>query len=84
MHLPMVLLWCRHDVHIAQQGSATETYMKHFLLCGENQLHDLHTKLLLDHPDGIAQQLHKCIVAEPSGRGVFDGTASPRRPTLAS
>jgi Fe-S cluster assembly protein SufD len=47
--------------------------MKHFLLCSENQLHDLHTSLKLHHPEGVADQLHKCIVSHASGRGVFDG-----------
>lgn len=70
---------CRHDVNITQEGPATETRLSHFLLCGSNQLHDLHTKLLLDHPDGVADQLHKCIVAEPTGRGVFDGNVRVNR-----
>lgn len=56
-----------------QDGKETETSMDHFLLCGENQLHDLHTKLLLSHPGGCARQLHKCIAAHPGARGVFDG-----------
>lgn len=47
--------------------------MKHFVLSGSEQLHDLHTKLVLDHPQGVADQLHKCIVAHSTGRGVFDG-----------
>ncbi len=47
--------------------------MGHFLLCGPGQLHDLHSKLQLDHPHGTANQLHKCIVSHASGRGVFDG-----------
>ena len=33
--------------------------MSSFLLCGDRQLHDLHSKLLLEHPRGIANQLHK-------------------------
>jgi len=33
--------------------------MRSFLLCGEGQLHDLHSKLKLDHPNGEANQLHK-------------------------
>jgi Fe-S cluster assembly protein SufD len=47
--------------------------MKHFLLCSEDQLHDLHTSLKLHNPEGVADQLHKCIVSHASGRGVFDG-----------
>ncbi len=33
--------------------------MRSFLLCGDAQLHDLHSKLKLDHPHGEANQLHK-------------------------
>lgn len=64
---------CRHDVSIDQVGEATSTTMRHFLLCGADQLHDLHTQLVLNHPEGIADQLHKCIVSDQTGRGVFDG-----------
>lgn len=34
---------------------------------------DLHSSLVLDHPSGKSDQLHKCIAAHPSARGVFDG-----------
>lgn len=63
----------RHDLGIMQDGGETSTLMDHFLLCGEDQLHDLHSQLRLDHPNGHANQLHKCIVSHSSGRGVFDG-----------
>lgn len=64
---------CRHDVSIQQGGVETSTTMRHFLLCGAGQLHDLHTRLVLDHPEGSADQLHKCIVSDSTGHGVFDG-----------
>lgn len=70
----------RHDLLIDQLGPETETEMRHFLLAGENQLQDLHSKLVLDHPRGKADQLHKCIVAHTSGRGVFDGNVKVNRP----
>lgn len=63
----------RHDVNIYQLGPDTNTTMRHFLISGASQLHDLHTKLDLNHPRGVASQLHKCIVAHSTGRGVFDG-----------
>ena len=56
-----------------QIGSGTSTRMRHFLLCGSDQLHDLHSKLELNQPDGVANQLHKCIASHSTGRGVFDG-----------
>ena len=42
-----------------QEGEETSTEMSSFLLCGDRQLHDLHSKLLLEHPRGTANQLHK-------------------------
>ena len=33
--------------------------MRAFLLSGPSQLHDLHSKLQLEHPGGVANQLHK-------------------------
>jgi Fe-S cluster assembly protein SufD len=68
----------RHDVGVAQGGPETETRMRHFLLAGASQLQDLHSKLVLDHPRGEADQLHKCIVSHASGRGVFDGNVKVR------
>ena len=49
----------RHDVSVEQLGERTHTNMRSFLLCGDSQLHDLHSKLKLDHPHGEADQLHK-------------------------
>ena len=69
----------RHDVGIIQLGERTHTEMKHFLLAGEGQTHDLHTKLKLDHPEGTADQVHKCIAASDSSKGVFDGNVKVNR-----
>lgn len=33
-----------------QDGEETQTVVRHFLLCGAQQLHDLHSKIILDHP----------------------------------
>lgn len=70
---PLPHLLARPPVTPRQVGPETNTDMGHFLLCGPGQLHDLHSKLQLDHPQGTANQLHKCIVSHASGRGVFDG-----------
>lgn len=69
----------RHDVGIVQLGEKTQTAMKHFILAGDNQTHDLHTKLALDHPDGVADQIHKCIAAADTAKGVFDGNVKVNR-----
>ena len=69
----------RHDVGIVQLGERTHTEMKHFLLAGEGQVHDLHTKLTLDYPEGTADQIHKCIAAADTSKGVFDGNVKVNR-----
>ncbi|KAK9826208.1 hypothetical protein WJX81_008547 [Elliptochloris bilobata] len=69
----------RQDLGVEQGGEATDTVLRSFLLAGEAQLHDLHSKLHLQHPAGTAAQLHKCIVAAASGRGVFDGNVRVER-----
>ena len=71
-------------MNIKQLGPRTSTALKHFVLCGANQLHDVHTSLVLDHPEGHAEQLHKCIVAASSGHGVFDGNVQVRRVPAAA
>jgi len=63
----------RHDVTIKQEGPCTDTNMAHFQLAGRGQVLDAHTSLQLDYPNSTSNQLHKCIVSESSGRGVFDG-----------
>jgi Fe-S cluster assembly protein SufD len=69
----------RHDLGVAQSGAETTTRMRHFLLTGADQTQDLHSKLALDYPRSEADQLHKCIVAAASGRGVFDGNVQVNR-----
>ena len=69
----------RHDLGIDQLGASTDSAMRSFLLAGESQLHDLHSKIKLDHPEGKAEQLHKCIAVHPSSRGVFDGNVKVNR-----
>jgi hypothetical protein len=46
-----------------QTGPETSTEMGSFLLCGDEQLHDLHSKLRMEHPGGTANQLHKCAAS---------------------
>ncbi|KAH7439926.1 hypothetical protein KP509_04G082400 [Ceratopteris richardii] len=69
----------RHNIHIQQLGPDTSTKMSSFLLAGQRQLQDLHSRLILSHPRGFARQLHKCIVMHSSGHGVFDGNVKVNR-----
>lgn len=62
---------------------ALTTGLAHVCLCctcftGAGQLQDLHSKLVLDHPRGEANQLHKCIASASNARGVFDGNVKVR------
>ena len=54
------------------------TEMRHFMLAADGQLHDLHSKLRLDHPGGQATQLHKCIVS--GATGTFGTQSTPIAP----
>jgi len=70
-HTRQQMLGAAHGVDTgerrAQAGEETVTEMRHFMLAADGQLHDLHSKLRLDHPGGQAMQLHKCIVSGSTG-----------------
>ncbi|KAK3163799.1 hypothetical protein QOZ80_1AG0008460 [Eleusine coracana subsp. coracana] len=69
----------RHNLHIQQLGPETETEMSTFHLTSQDkQIHDLHSRLILDHPRGQSQQLHKCI-ASGTGNSIFDGNIKVNR-----
>ncbi|KAL3610284.1 hypothetical protein D5086_001304 [Populus alba] len=63
----------RHNLHVQQLGPDTATELSTFHLSVGDQTQDLHSRLILDHPRGRSQQLHKCIVAHSQGQAVFDG-----------
>ncbi|KAK6130093.1 hypothetical protein DH2020_036166 [Rehmannia glutinosa] len=69
----------RHNVHVQQVGPDTVTELSTFHLSVGDQLQDLHSKLVFDHPRGFSRQLHKCIVAHSLGQAVFDGNVQVNR-----
>lgn len=69
----------RHNIHIQQVGPETVTELSTFHMCVSDQTQDLHSRLVLDHPRGVSQQIHKCIVAHSSGQVVFDGNVQVNR-----
>ncbi|TYG58231.1 hypothetical protein ES288_D08G206300v1 [Gossypium darwinii] len=69
----------RHNVHVQQLGSDTVTELTTFHLSVGDQTQDLHSRIVLDHPRGYSQQVHKCIVAHSSGQAVFDGNVKVNR-----
>ncbi|XP_062196818.1 protein ABCI7, chloroplastic-like [Phragmites australis] len=69
----------RHNLHIQQLGPETETKLSTLHLTSQNkQIHDLHSRLILDHPRGFSRQLHKCIACA-TGNSIFDGNIKVNR-----
>ena len=69
----------RHNLHIQQLGPETETELSTLHLTSQNkQIHDLHSKLILDHPKAFSRQLHKCIACG-TGNSIFDGNIKVNR-----
>lgn len=62
----------RHNLEIYQTGSATETHINSLTAISANQVADTHSGIFLNHPHGIANQLHKCIIGDRA-RAVFNG-----------
>ncbi|XP_057520331.1 protein ABCI7, chloroplastic [Amaranthus tricolor] len=69
----------RHNLHVQQVGPDTVTELSTLHLSINDQTQDLHSSLVLDHPRGYTNQLHKCIVAHPHGQAVFDGNVKVLR-----
>lgn len=70
----------RHNLFVGQAGRETDTTLHSFAMVSSDQLIDLHSDIDLNHPSGTTDQLHKCIVAHASSRGVFDGSVHVRKP----
>src|SRR4028118_1843175 len=62
----------RHNLEVFQTGEGTETTLNGLTLIGGEQLADTHSAIALNHPNGITNQLHKCIV-DDRAHGVFNG-----------
>ncbi|HCA97883.1 MAG TPA: Fe-S cluster assembly protein SufD [Cyanobacteria bacterium UBA9226] len=62
----------RHNLEIWQKGETTETFLNGLTMVGGQQLADTHSSIMLNHPHGITNQLHKCIVGDRA-HGIFNG-----------
>jgi Fe-S cluster assembly protein SufD len=62
----------RHNLEVFQRGEGTETTLNGLTLIGGEQLADTHSAIALNHPNGITNQLHKCIV-DGRAHAVFNG-----------
>ncbi|PKA55756.1 Protein ABCI7, chloroplastic [Apostasia shenzhenica] len=69
----------RHSLHVQQLGPDTTTELSAFHVSRNDQIQDLHSRLILDHPRGYSRQLHKCIVSHSSGHAIFDGNIKVNR-----
>ncbi|KAK8944535.1 hypothetical protein KSP39_PZI008636 [Platanthera zijinensis] len=69
----------RHNLHVQQLGPDTTTELSAFHVAQSDQIQDLHSRLVLEHPRGYSRQLHKCIVSSSSGHAIFDGNIKVNR-----
>lgn len=69
----------RHTPEIHQDGEQTETYLNGLTVAKDEQTADTHSVIQLNHPHGITDQLHKCIVSD-RGHTVFNGKVFVPKP----
>jgi Fe-S cluster assembly protein SufD len=62
----------RQHLEVFQTGTGTETTLDGLSMVCDQQLSDLHSLISLNHPNGKANQLHKCII-DDSAHSVFNG-----------
>ncbi|MEA5535715.1 Fe-S cluster assembly protein SufD [Crocosphaera sp. XPORK-15E] len=62
----------RHTLQILQNGNQTETHLNGLTMIDNQQISDTHSAVLLNHPYGVTNQLHKCII-DGNAHGVFNG-----------
>lgn len=74
----------RHNLHVKQHGPETNTELSSFHLSIADQIQDLYSRVVLDHPRGFSRQLHKCIAARASSQIVFNGNIKVNRYFLLS
>ncbi|MFN7554301.1 Fe-S cluster assembly protein SufD [Microcystis sp.] len=70
---------CRHNLDILQKGEQTETNLHGLAMITGQQTADTHSAIYLNHPHGIANQLHKCIV-DGSAHAIFNGKVFVPKP----
>ena len=62
----------RHNLEVFQTGEGTKTTLNGLALISGEQTADTHSAIVLEHPHGSADQLHKCIV-DGKAHAVFNG-----------
>ncbi|MGB3206902.1 MAG: Fe-S cluster assembly protein SufD [Crinalium sp.] len=69
----------RHNLEVFQIGEATETTLNGLTMIAGSQVGDTHSAIALNHPYGITNQLHKCIVGDRA-HAVFNGKVFVPKP----
>lgn len=62
----------RHNLNLYQTGEGTDATLNGLTLLGKAQTADTHSSVVYNHPNGTANQLHKCILNDKA-HAVFDG-----------
>ena len=69
----------RHNLEVFQTGEATETTLNGLTMIAGSQVGDTHSAIALNHPYGITNQLHKCVVGDRA-HAVFNGKVFVPKP----
>lgn len=69
----------RHNLELYQKGEGTQTTLNGLTVVGGEQLADTHSNVVLDHPHGTVNQLHKCIIGDRA-HTVFNGRVFVPKP----
>jgi Fe-S cluster assembly protein SufD len=69
----------RHNLEIHQQGEGTQTTLNGLSVVAGKQLADTHSNVVLNHPHGTVNQLHKCII-DDRAHTVFNGRVFVPKP----
>jgi Fe-S cluster assembly protein SufD len=62
----------RHNLELYQKGEGTQTTLNGLTVVAGKQLADTHSNVMLNHPHGTVNQLHKCII-DDRAHTVFNG-----------
>lgn len=62
----------RHNLNLYQTGPGTDSTLNGLTLIGRQQTADTHSTVAYNHPNGTANQLHKCIISDKA-HAVFNG-----------
>ncbi|MDY7004111.1 MAG: Fe-S cluster assembly protein SufD [Cyanobacteriota bacterium] len=62
----------RHNLEVSQMGEGTETNLYGLAFIGNEQEADTHSAIILNHPNGVTDQVYKSIV-DDKAHSIFNG-----------